>query len=100
MLSVPNRNNHSAAFSELSEERLRNCGSRSGNEDGIKWRKFRQTQRAVAAMHVDVRITKPLQTRRCRKRQLGPSLHAKHFSGQAREDSGLVTTARADFEHA
>src|SRR6266850_916890 len=100
MFRVTDRRNHSAAFSELRKERLGNRGSRGGDKNGVERRKFRQTECSITAMNVYVRVAEPCQARRRRKRQLGPSLHAKHFSGQAREDSGLVTTTRADFEHA
>src|ERR1700682_1891478 len=100
MLGIANRHDHAAAFSELGEKRLRNRGSRGRDEDCVKRREVRHTQRAVPAMYVDVCITKPLQARRRRKCQLGSSLHAKHFSGQAREDRGLITATSADLEDA
>ena len=54
MLSVADRHNHSTAFSELGEKRLGNRGSRGSDEDPVKRRKVRHTQRAIATMHVDV----------------------------------------------
>src|SRR5882762_2984958 len=100
MLGVANRNNHSAAFSELSKERLRNRRGRSGDKNGVKRCKFLQPQGAVAAMHVDVGVTEPLKPRRRRQRQRRAMVEAEYFSGQAREDRRLVTAARSDFKHA
>ncbi len=59
MFRIPHGENHAAAFGKLRQERLRNSGSGSGNEDGIERSEFRQTERAVAAMYVCVLVSKP-----------------------------------------
>src|SRR5947207_3295430 len=57
MFGIPHRENHAAAFGQLSKERLRNPRSGRGNQDGVEGGEFRQTQCAVAA--VNMRVGEP-----------------------------------------
>src|SRR5258708_35948668 len=59
MFRGPHGENHAAALSKLREERLRNLGSGSGNEDGVERSEFRQAERAVAARNYGVRVAGP-----------------------------------------
>lgn len=54
MVGISHGNNHPPAFGKLCEERLRNCRRGSSDENRIERRKFRQSQRAVAAMYMRV----------------------------------------------
>src|SRR5690242_966077 len=62
VVGVTNRNDHAAALGKLREEWLGRCRRRSGNEDGVEWRKFGKAERTVSAMHMDVEVREPLQS--------------------------------------
>ena len=83
MVYLTNRKNDSASFGELSKEWLRNRRSRGSNEDGVERRKFRQTQCAIAAVHVHVDVPQPCESLRCRHGKLRPPLDGEYFLGKS-----------------
>ena len=83
MFRVPNGQNHPAAFGELSEKGLWNRRSSSRDENGVERRKFRQAQRAVAAVNMHVAITEPRELFGSRGGKLRPPLDREYFLGQA-----------------
>jgi len=93
MLRVADGKNHSAAPSKLGKKWRGNRRCGRGNEDAIEWRKFWQTHRAIATVHVNVSITKPREAFRCGPRKLVPAFNGKDLFGQTGENRGLVAAA-------
>jgi len=99
MLRIPHGNNHPPTFGKLSEERFRNCRRGSSDENRIKRRKFWQSQRAVAAMHVRVCVSNPCKPGGRAGSQSRPPLDREDILGQTSQHSSLITTARANFQY-
>src|ERR1700732_2205212 len=58
ILDVAHRHNHSSAFGKLHEKRCGHGGRRRSHENGVVRSELRQTQRPVAAVHVNVLVVK------------------------------------------
>ena len=58
MFRASHGKNQPASLGKLGKQRFRNCGSGSGNEDGVEGREFRQSKCSVAAMHMGIGVTK------------------------------------------
>src|SRR5256886_15091164 len=100
MFRASHGKNQPASLGKLGKQRFRNCGSGSGNEDGVERSKFRQPKRAVPAMHVRIGVAKLSQLGRSARSKLWPPLDGENFPGQTRKQRGLITTACADFQNA
>jgi len=100
MHRIADGKNHSAALGKLGKERRGNRGSSSSNKDGVEQCKFRQTQRAVAAVHVYIGVTETRKAFRCRQRKLVPAFNCKYFPGQTGKNRGLVAAACTYFQDA
>src|SRR5215472_16529560 len=81
VVGVAHGNNHAAALRKLRQQWLRSRRRRSGNEDCVERRKFRQAERAVSAMHVRVEVDKALELFGSGGSQLGAALDGENFFG-------------------
>ena len=92
------RYNHPATFGELRDQRNRRCRSGSSYKNRVEWCELWQTQRAVAAMDVDVVVSQTRETLRGGGGQFSSIFDSYDFSGERREHSGLVAATPADLE--
>src|SRR5947209_11329088 len=100
MFRASHGKNQPASLGKLGEERFRNGGSGSCNEDGVEGREFWQSKCSVAAMHVRIGAAKLSQLGRSARSKLWPPLDGENFPVQTRKQRGLITTACADFQNA
>ena len=63
IVRISDRQDQTAALSELHTKRLRHGRRRCRDKNGVKRSKFGQAQRAVTAMNMHIRISEPLQPR-------------------------------------
>src|SRR5947209_20404305 len=99
MFRASHGKNQPASLGKLGEERFRNGGSGSCNEDGVEGREFWQSKCSVAAMHVRIGVAKLSQFGRSARSKLRTSLDGKNFPGQTRENCGLIPAAGANFQN-
>jgi len=79
MFCVPHGENHAAAFGKLSKEWLWDPRSGRGYEYGIKRRKFRETQCAIAAVYMRVCVPEPRERCGSSGSKLRPPLDREHL---------------------
>ena len=94
----PQGQQHSATKRQLLQKRLRNRRRRGSNDDRIKRRGFRQTQLPIGIFQTHLELLDLAHVRLGFCQQRLNALNGIDFIGQLRENGGLITAPRADFE--
>ena len=96
----PDRNHQPAADGELLEQGLGDLRAAGGNDDRVVRRMLRPAERAVAVVHVHVRIAELPQAPLRRPRELLVALDRIDLGRDAAQHGGRVAGSGADLEHA
>src|SRR5579862_6322074 len=95
----PNWCNQASAFGELLQKGFRNGGRGGCNQNYVVRTRLRPTERAVAAVDVDVYVAEALQPFGGRLRQIRQDFDGVDLSCQERSDGSLIAAPSADFQN-
>src|ERR1700679_3452696 len=98
MLRADGRNQDAVRFKPFSK-RVRNLLHRGSHDDAVEFAGAWGNVEAVAHHHLDIVVAETLQPHPGTVGQRPVTLDREHLLTKPREDSGLVTGARADLEH-
>src|SRR5467141_990824 len=99
IFDIAHRHNHSSVFSKLRKKRRRDRGRRRSHENGIVRGELRQTQRSVAAVHVNILAAEARETLAGFSGQCRAKLHGEDLARQAGQHGGLIAKSRSDFQY-
>src|SRR5258708_17941870 len=100
ILGVADGKNQAAALAQLGEKRWRHglCGS--CDQDGVKRRALRQTERAIPAVDMNVEVSQARKPLGCRRGQRASAFHGVNLFRKERQNSCLIAATSPNFKNA
>lgn len=98
ILRTTYRQNQPPTIRKLHTKWLWHLWRRGGNKYGVERSELRKSERAIAAMHVNIAISETLEPRGSRGSKLRTRFDCENRVCQLRKDGSLITATRSDFQ--